>query len=54
MSQHKLNKDSTANLEGQRRALLVVDAAGVLHDDGHLRFIEDRLWDDSQHPTGPN
>lgn len=43
-----------SNLKRNGRSLFIVDARCVFHDDGHLRFIEHRLGNHSQHSTRPH
>lgn len=42
------------DLKRESRSLLVVDASCVFHDDRHLRFVEHRLRNHSQHSTRPH
>lgn len=43
-----------SDLKRKGWSLFIVDAGRVFHNDGHLRFIEDRLGNHSQHSTRPD
>lgn len=43
-----------SDLKRNGRPLFIVDAGRVLHDDGHLGFVEHRLRNYSQHPARPD